>query len=121
MKKPISVDQYIDSAPSEMQSKLKQIRGAIRSAAPKAEEKISYGMPYYHYKGRVAYFGYAKSHIGFYAMPANLKDHLPELKKYTTATSTIRFPLHEQIPFELIKKMIKNQIKLNEEKAHSRV
>ena len=53
----------------------------FKAAAPKAEEQISYGMPYYGYKGRLAYFAYAKHHIGLYAMPPIVKDHAKELRK----------------------------------------
>ena len=69
MEKPKDVDAYVAAAPKELQAKLKQLRAAIKSAAPSAMEKISDGMPYYGYKGRLAYFPYAKHHIGLYAMP----------------------------------------------------
>ncbi|KAF0138309.1 MAG: hypothetical protein FD122_3822, partial [Stygiobacter sp.] len=42
-----SVDEYIDRTPSEVQDILKKIRSAIKKAAPKAAERISYGMPFY--------------------------------------------------------------------------
>jgi uncharacterized protein YdhG (YjbR/CyaY superfamily) len=55
-----TVDAYIEAAPKEARTKLKEIRRIIRAAAPKAEEKISYWMPYYGYYGRLAYFRLAK-------------------------------------------------------------
>lgn len=111
------VDSYIAKAPKEIQSKLKELRKAIKTAAPKAEEKISYGMPYYAYKGRLAYFAYAKHHIGLYAMPPIVKDYANELKKYKTATATIRFPLNEELPIPLIKKLVRAGLRNNEAKA----
>jgi len=56
MKKAKDVDEYIAKAPKEVRGKLKELRAIIKSAAPKAEERISYGMPYYRYKGRLVYF-----------------------------------------------------------------
>ena len=114
MERPKDVDAYIAAAPKELQAKLKQLRAAIKSAAPGAIEKNSYGMPYYGYKGRLAYFAYAKHHIGLYAMPPIVKDHEKELKKYQTSTATIRFPLDEKLPLALIKKLIKAGVKKNE-------
>src|SRR5258706_15487065 len=102
--KPKDVDEYIAGAPEEVQEKLRQMRQAIREAAPDAEEKISYGMAYYGYKGRLAYFSYFKNHIGLYAVPPVVQDHIKELKKYQTATATIRFPLDEELPIALIKR-----------------
>jgi uncharacterized protein YdhG (YjbR/CyaY superfamily) len=52
-----SVDEYISAAPREVQAKLREVRAAIREASPTAREGISYRMPYYDYKGRLAWFG----------------------------------------------------------------
>ena len=71
-------------------------------------------MPYYGYKGRLVYFAYAKAHIGFYLTPPILKIYKAELKKYSTSTATIRFPLKEKFPIQLIKKLIKAMVKLND-------
>ncbi len=115
--KPVKdVDEYIANAPKEVQGKLKELRAVIKSIAPSAEEKISYGMPYYGYKGRLAYFAYAKHHIGLYAMPPIIEGHQDELKKYQTAKATIRFPLDEELPISLIKKLVNAGVKRNEEK-----
>jgi uncharacterized protein YdhG (YjbR/CyaY superfamily) len=114
---PKNVAAYIAAAPKEVQPKLRQLRAAIKAAAPKAEEKISYGMPYYGYQGRLAYFAYAKHHIGLYAMPPIIKDHAAELAKYQTATATIRFPLDEKLPITLIKKLVRVGVKNNEARA----
>ncbi len=119
MPKPKTVDAYIAGAPKGVRGKLKEIRKAIRAAAPEAEEKISYGMPYYAYKGRLAYFAYAKQHIGLYAMPPVIQDHIQELKKYRTATATIRFPLDEKLPIALIKKLIRAGVR-NNDRARAR-
>ncbi len=113
-KAPKDVDAYIAGAPKEVRGKLKELRKIIRSVAPKAEEKISYGMPYYGYKGRLAYFAYAKNHIGLYAMPPIVKEHETELKRYRTSTATIRFPLNEKLPAALIKKLVKAGVRRNE-------
>jgi uncharacterized protein YdhG (YjbR/CyaY superfamily) len=120
LRKPNSVDAYIAVAPKEVRSKLQELRAAIKAAAPKAEEKISYGMPYYGYKGRLAYFAYAKQHIGLYAMPPIVKNHAKELRKYRTATATIRFPLNEKLPIALIKKLVRVGVRNNEAKARKK-
>ncbi len=114
MKKPKSVDEYIASAPEEFQGRLKEIRKAIKSVAPKAEEKISYAMPYYGYKGRLAYFSYFKNHIGLYLTPPITEMFKKELKDYETHMATIRFPHDKKLPLVLIKKLVKARVKLNE-------
>ncbi len=66
MNKYTDVNSYIASAPAEIRGKLKELRATIKKAAPEAIEKISYGMPYYAYKGRLAYFRHWKNHFGLY-------------------------------------------------------
>jgi uncharacterized protein YdhG (YjbR/CyaY superfamily) len=109
-----TVDEYIDSCPKEHQAKLQQLREIIKEAAPKAEEKISYGMPYYGYKGRLAYFGLAKHHIGFYIMTPVIEDHWEEVKEYAKTKVTMQFPLDKELPVSLINKLIKIKYKMNE-------
>lgn len=115
MKKAKNVDEYIAGAPKEMQRKLWQLRAAIKEVAPGAEEKISYGMPYYSFKGRLVYFGYAKNHIALYPMPPIIEEFAQELSKYQTGKATIRFPLDQDIPLVLIKKLVKARVQKNEE------
>jgi uncharacterized protein YdhG (YjbR/CyaY superfamily) len=111
-----SVDDYISQAPSDLQKRLRDIRETIKSVAPQSEEKISYGMPYYGYKGRLVYFAYAKNHIGLYIPPPVIKNHVKDLKSYTTAKSTVQFPHTEKLPLDLIKKLVKARMAINENK-----
>jgi len=113
-RKPKDVDAYIASAPKEVQGKLKELRAAIKDAAPEAVEKISYGMPYYAYKGRLAYFRHWKEHIGLYIPPPVVAEHAGDLSIYKTAKATVQFPLDKKLPVGLIKKLIKARLRLNE-------
>jgi uncharacterized protein YdhG (YjbR/CyaY superfamily) len=121
MKKVKSVGAYITAAPPAARGKLRQIRAAIKKAAPQALEKISYGMPYYHYKGRLAYFASARTHLGLYIPPPILQNYKRELKAYSTSTSaTVRFPLDKKLPLTLIGKLVKARAKYNEVKTKIR-
>lgn len=116
MPSPKDVDSYIAAAPKEVQAKLKELRAAIRRAAPTAEERISYGMPYYYYKGRLAYFRPWKSHIGLYIPTPIVAEHKSELADYETTGATIRLPLDKKLPVALVTKLIKARMKKNEAK-----
>ena len=115
MKTAKDVDSYIKSAPKEAQPKLKEIRAAIKAAAPQAAEKISYGMPYYHYNGRLAYFGFAKKHIGLYIPTPVVAEHKKELEGFYAEGATIRFPLDKKLPVALIKKLVKARANKNDD------
>ena len=114
MKRPKDVDAYIAAAPKEVQGKLKELRAVIKKTAPTAVERISYGMPYYAYKGRLVYFGLAKAHIGLYIPTPVIEEHKTELEAYETTKATVRFPLDKQLPIALIRKLVRARMKKNE-------
>src|SRR5512138_3678698 len=113
IKKAKDVDEYIKEAPPKAREKLEKIRGIIKATSPESEEIISYGMPYYGYHGRLAYFSITKQHIGLYIPPPVIQDFDKELKKYSTSKGTVRFPLNQNLPIILIKKLIKARMKIN--------
>ena len=55
-----SIDAYIATFPQEIQAILEALRATIRTAAPDAEEKISYQMPTFAQKGNLVYFAALK-------------------------------------------------------------
>lgn len=114
MKKSKDVDNYIAKAPKELRKKLQELRAIIKSVAPQAEERISYGMPYYDYKGRLIYFKLSKAHLGIYVPTPVIEEHKNELKEYQTAKATVRFYLEAKLPSSLIKKLVKARMKKNE-------
>lgn len=114
---PETVDAYIAAFPKEVQQLLKQMRAAIKAAAPKAEEVISYGMPGYKHHGVLVYFAGYKNHIGFYATPTGHKSFEKELSKYKQGKGSVQFPVEEPLPLALITKIVKFRVKENEEKA----
>jgi uncharacterized protein YdhG (YjbR/CyaY superfamily) len=115
MKPAKNVDEYIAQAPIEVQEKLQELRAVIRTTAPCAEERISYGMPFYDYKGRLVYFQLWKKHIGFYIPTPVLEEHKSELEGYETTKATVRFPLDENLPLDLIKKLVEARVRKNDE------
>jgi len=114
--KPKTVDEYISGAPKEMQEKLKELRKFIKDIVPQAEERISYGMPYYDYKGRLVYFALMKNHIGLYIPPPIIEHYKIDLQAYGTTKSAVHLPLMKELPKALIKKLIQARVRWNEGK-----
>lgn len=109
------VDRYIAAAPKEAQPHLRRLRALIKANAPKAEEGISYRMPYYRYLGHLMYFAAFKSHVGLYPV-GNADKHLG-MKKYMTGKGTYRFPLDQPLPEAQIRALIKTRVMENERAA----
>lgn len=102
------VNQYISQFPEDVQQDLNKIREIILQEVPEAEEKISYGMPGYYLNGKpLVYFAGYKKHIGFYATPNGHEKFQKEFSKYKQGKGSVQFPLNEEIPYELIKKVVR--------------
>jgi uncharacterized protein YdhG (YjbR/CyaY superfamily) len=109
MSAPSSVDEYIAGASKEVQPMLKDLRDTIRAAAPEADERLSYGMPYYHLDGRLTYFQAHKHHIGLYAFSPE-EARAVGLEQHMSAKATLRFPLDEPLPLTAIERLIQNRV-----------
>ena len=121
MKKDITtIDEYIADFPNDVQKLLQQMRATIKKAAPKAEEKIGYGIPTFTLNGNLVHFGGYKNHIGFYPAPAGLKAFEKELAPYLTGKGTAQFPIDKPLPLGLITKIVKFRVKQNLEKAETK-
>lgn len=116
MEKFKSVDDYMATFPAEIQEKLAVMRKTILELVPEAEEGISYGMPAYKYEGVLCYFAGFKNHIGFYALPTSHATFAEELSQYKTGKGSVQFPLSQDLPIELIQKMLKFRIQENKDK-----
>ena len=120
MKASRSVDEYISAAPEKVRPKLRQLRAAIREVAPDAVESISYGMPFYSFRGesgfnaRLCYFGVMKDSIAFYMRPHVFEEHSEGVAEFKSTKSTLHFPIHRPIPVSLIKKLVRTGIKSHE-------
>ena len=104
-KKPKTFDAYIKAIPKEAQAKMRQMRAAIRAAAPGATEGIKWGMPAFSYRRILVIYGAFKHHIGMYPTPSAMGVFTKDLKKYKTARGSIQFPLNEPLPLPLIRKI----------------
>ena len=107
-----AVDAYIAAAPKAAQPRVRQLRKLIKEAAPQAEERLSYGMPYYDYHGRLIYYSAFKNHIGVY--PVGEAAQHKELSKFMTGKGTYRFPLDQPMPVDLIRKLVEARVRKNE-------
>ncbi len=113
-----NVDEYIDLAPKKHQESLKNIRKAIREAAPQAEELISYRIPSYKYHGSLVHFAAFKNHCSFIVVNKSiLETFKSELEGYYTSGATIRFTTEKPLPKALVKKIVKTRMKENEMRA----
>lgn len=120
MTKPANVDAYIASFPADVQVLLEQVRSTIRTAAPQAEEVISYGMPAYKWNGILVYFAGYRHHIGFYPTATGVAAFKEALSGYKGARGSVQFPLNQPIPLELIARIVEFKVTENAQKPEAK-
>ncbi len=115
-----TIDAYIAGFPPDVQTKLKELRAVIKTAAPEAGEKISYQMPTFTLKGNLVHFAAYKNHIGFYPTPSGIEKFKKELSIYESSKGTVRFPLDKPIPYDLISRIVVFRVQENLKKAETK-
>ena len=109
-----SVDAYIASAPSEARPTLEALRELITSTVPDAEERISYGVPFYKFHGPIAGFAAYKAHVSFGLggdpLAAEDREAL-ERKGYATGKKTFQIRFEQKVPVADVKRMLKAEVR----------
>ncbi len=109
--KPQNIDAYLATLSKDKRAALEKLRKDIKSAAPKAEECISYQLPGFRLDGRMlASFGAWTDHCAFYPGSSPIEANKIDLKNYDTSKGTIRFHADKPLPATLVKKLIKSGI-----------
>lgn len=103
---------YLNAQPAATRTELKKIRHIIRTAAPKAVEHFSYGIPGFMLDGqRFLWYAGWKAHTSMYPMTAAIRRaHAADLEGYEMSAGTIRFPLAKPLPLGLVKRLVKARL-----------
>jgi uncharacterized protein YdhG (YjbR/CyaY superfamily) len=115
-----TIDEYIAMYPEDVQNILQKIRAIIKSAAPEATETIKYQLPTFTLGGNLVHFGAFKNHIGLYPTPSGTEKFKAEISVYQGAKGSIRFPLDQPIPYDLISRIVIFRVAENREKVKTK-
>ena len=103
-----TVEEYIDQFDGETKKRLLKLREVINAEVPDAQEGIMYGLVGYKLnKKPLVYFGGFANHIGFYATPQGQEAFAEELSIYEQGKGSVRLPLDQPLPLELVRRMVK--------------
>jgi uncharacterized protein YdhG (YjbR/CyaY superfamily) len=117
------VDKYIANAPKGVQPKLREIRAAIRQAAPGATERTDYfrlpGYSHegYDYDGMFVWFSFKKPNIRLHLRPPVIQNHKKQLAGCATTKAIVGFPADRAISRALVKKLVKASLKVMKDKS----
>jgi uncharacterized protein YdhG (YjbR/CyaY superfamily) len=107
MATPSTVSEYLAALPPESRKALKQIRAAIREAAPGITERISYRIPTFDLDGKyLLYMAAFKDHVSIYPVTRSMTEKYGEqLRPYRSGAGTLRFELGNRLPLALITRL----------------
>jgi uncharacterized protein YdhG (YjbR/CyaY superfamily) len=114
---PNEIDAYIAGFPKEVQEIMEIVRATIQAAAPDAKETINYQIPTFTLEGNLVHFAAFKRHIGFYPTPSGIEKFKNELAVYEGAKGSVKFPLDQPIPYELISRIVAFRVQENLDRA----
>ena len=116
-----TVEEYLQALPATVRNTLERVRKAIKAAAPRAKELISYQVPCYKQNGMLVGFAAINDHCSFFVMsPGLVRSLSKELSGYDFSGATIRFSFDKPLPATLVKKLVKARMEENEAKANAR-
>jgi uncharacterized protein YdhG (YjbR/CyaY superfamily) len=121
-KKLQTFDGYLSALGDDPRAALEKLRKAVKAAAPKADECISYGLAAFKLDGKpLVALGATENHCAFYLMSGTtVAAHEDELAKYDTSKGTIRFPAKKPLPAALVKKLVKARMEENEKGSEAK-
>jgi uncharacterized protein YdhG (YjbR/CyaY superfamily) len=113
--KPRTIDEYLAAVDGGQRAALEKLRRIILSAAPGAEECISYQLPAFRLNGRlIVCFGAWAQHCALYPMSAAwIAAHREALAGFETSKGTIRFSPSRPLPAALVRKLVRDRIAQN--------
>lgn len=108
-------DEYLANLPSDKRAALEKLRKTIRTAAPKAEECLSYQLPAFRLDGKVlVLYGASGKHCSFFPGSGSaVEAHESDLADFSTSKGTIRFDTEKPLPAALVRKIVRYRIAEN--------
>lgn len=110
-KRATTVEEYIESAPGKAQPHLRRLRELLRRVAPKAQETIKWGNPFFVEPRFLFAYSAHKNHVSFAPSRGSLEAFRDQLATYDTTRNFLKIRYAEPLPETLIRKIAKHRLK----------
>ena len=111
--KAATVDEFLDTMSAEERTLFKKLRALLKKAHPAMEESMKWRMPSYCIgEQNVGAFNKQKNYLCLYLTPAAVDPYRQELGQLDCGKSCIRFRKPDDLPLEVVAKIIRDAVKL---------
>ena len=110
--KHTSFEEYLNAVLPSSRSKFLQLHELVKEAVPETSVVISYNMPALRWRGKanLVYYAAFKQHVGFYPTASPIVHFEKELAGYKTSKGAIQINLNQELPVELIRRIIQFRV-----------
>lgn len=106
-----TVDAYLASLTPDRRATLSVLRAMIHKTAPKAEETMNYGMPYYSVNNQwLVGFNAQKHYYALYCLPVIVAKHKKDLGAVDCGKCCIRFTRLENLRLDVARTILKESL-----------
>ncbi len=116
----LEVDRYLAQAPARFRPLLREVRRVVREVAPRAEERLSYGMPSFRMRRNLVYYAAFADHCSFFVGSPRVRTQFArELQPFAGGKGTLRFTPEHPIPVGLLKRIVRARLREEAERGPS--
>jgi len=109
--RPTTIAAYIRAAPREGQPHLRRLHAILKSVAPKAEEVIKWGTPFFVEPRFLFAFSAHKAHLNFAPTAGVLEHFRKQLEKHKTTRNYLQVPYDAPLPEALIRRIARYRLR----------
>ncbi len=116
MKKPKTVEEYIENSLEESRDILEELQRIIKSTVPEAVERIAWNVPNYTLNGVLTGFSVLSKHVSIGFSEGGLSDEerkLFEENGYKTGKGIVQIKFNQKVPTQLIEQTLKAHAQVN--------
>ena len=109
--RPTTIAAYIRAAPREGQPHLRRLHAILKSVAPKAQEVIKWGTPFFVEPRFLFAFSAHKAHLNFAPTAEALEHFRKQLEKHKTTRNYLQIPYDAPLPEDLIRRIARYRLR----------
>lgn len=115
-KRPTTIAAYIRAAPHEGQAHLRRLHALLKRVAPRAQEAIKWGTPFFVEPRFLFAFSAHKAHLSFTLTPGDREPFGKELEQHETTQCLLKVPYDKPLPEDLIRRIAEHRLRVVSER-----